>query len=92
MSDSFTVKSSLKEGDNLSPLLFNFAIRWVQANKEGFILNGTHQLLAYADNVNILSGSINTVRKNTKALLLASKKICLGVNAETTKYMVMSQD
>jgi hypothetical protein len=85
----------LKEGDNLSPLLFNFAleyaIRWVQANQEGFKLNRTHQLLAYADDVNILSGSINTKEKH-KTLLLANKKIYLGVNAETTKYMVMSQD
>jgi hypothetical protein len=55
-------------------------------------LNGTHQLLVYADDVSILSGSIHTIRKNTKALLIASKEIGLEVNAEKTKYMVMSQD
>jgi hypothetical protein len=52
-------------------LLFNFAleyaIRKVQANKEGFKLNGTHQLLVYTSNVNILDGSIHTVKKNKAA-------------------------
>ena len=53
-------------------------------------LNGTHQLLVYADEVNISGGSIHIVRENTEALLIASKKISLEVNAEKTKYMVMS--
>jgi hypothetical protein len=55
-------------------------------------LNGTHQLLVYADDVIILGRSIHTIRKNIEALLIASKEIGLEVNAEKTKYMIMSRD
>jgi hypothetical protein len=52
----------------------------------------THQLLVYADDINILGGSIYTIKKNIKALVVASKESGLQVNAEETKYMVMSCD
>ena len=55
-------------------------------------LNGTHQLLVYADNVNILGGSLHTVKENAETLILASKEIGLEVNADKPKYMVMSWD
>jgi hypothetical protein len=70
-------------------LLFNFAveyaIRKVQANRVGLKLNYTHQLLVYADDVNILGGSIHTIKKKTQALIVASKETGLEVNAEKTK-------
>ena len=52
-------------------------------------LNGTHQLLAYADDVNILGGSAHTVKENADALVVAAKEIGLEVNADKTKYMVI---
>ena len=55
-------------------------------------LNGTHQLLAYADDVNILGGSIRAVEENAEALVVAAKETGLEVNADKTKYMVMSRD
>jgi len=63
VSDRFPIRNGLKQGDARSPMLFNFAleyaIRRVQVNQDGFKLNGTHQLLAYANDVNILGGSIH---------------------------------
>jgi hypothetical protein len=56
----------------------------------GLLLNCTHQLLVYADDVNILGGSTHTITKNTGTLVIASKDIGLEVNSEETKYMVMS--
>jgi hypothetical protein len=53
---------------------------------------GTHHLLAYADGVNILGGSIHTVKENAKAFLVATKKTALEVYADKTKYMVVSRD
>ena len=62
-----------------------YAIRRIKANLEGLILNDTHQLLVYAGDVNILGGSMHTIKKNTEALVVASKEIGLQVNAEETK-------
>ena len=98
LSEMFPIINRLKQGDALSPLLFNFAlvyaIKRVQINQDGLKLNGTHQILAYADDVNILGGSAHTVKENAEALLVATKEIGLEVlvNADKTKYMVMSRD
>jgi len=55
-------------------------------------LNGTHHLLAYADDVNILGASVHTVKENAEALVVATKEIGLEVNADKPKYIIISRD
>jgi hypothetical protein len=75
LSNKFPIQNGLKQGDALSPLLFNsaleYAIRKVPENQVGFELNGTHQLLPYADDINLLGDSVNTIKENSKILLEA---------------------
>jgi len=96
VSDRFPIRNGLKQGDALSPTLFNFAleyaIRSVQVYRDGLKLNGTHQLLAYADDVNILAGSIYTLKENTETLVAATRENGLEVSADKIKYMVMFRD
>jgi sorting nexin-29 len=64
----------------------------VKVNQDGLKFNDTHQLLAYAVDVNILGGSVHAVKENAEALVVATKEIGLEVNVDKTKYMVMSRD
>jgi hypothetical protein len=70
LSDKFHIQNGLKQGDALSSLLF-------QENQVSLELNGTHQLLAYADNIDLLGGSINTIKENIETLLEACLLACL---------------
>jgi len=77
-------------------LLFNFASEYaisrVQVNQDGFKLNGTHQLLVYAYDVNVPRGRVHTTEQNTDALVVASKETGIEVNADKSKYVVISRD
>jgi hypothetical protein len=96
LSDSFPIQNELKQEDGLSQLLFDFAlehaIRKVQENREEIKLNGTHQLLAHADDVNLLCDNINTVKKNTDTLIDASKEVGLEINVKKTKLLSRHQN
>ena len=96
LSDMFPIRNCLRQGDALSPFLSNraleYTIRRVQVNQVVLKLHGTHQLLVYADDVNILGGSVRTIKENAQALVVVNKEIGLEVNADRTKYMVMSRD
>jgi ribosomal protein S2 len=57
----------------------------------GLKLNGTHQVLVYADDVNLLGDNIDTIKRNIQTLIDASKKVGLEVNTEKTKYMFLTR-
>jgi hypothetical protein len=79
LSDNFPIQNGLKQGDALSPLLFNFAseyaTRKVQENQVELKLNRTHQVLVYADDVKLLGDSIDTTKKNTETLTLVRRLV-----------------
>jgi hypothetical protein len=68
LSDTFPIQNSLKQGDDLSPLRFNFALEFtvkkVQENQVRLKLNGAPEQLSYADDVNLLGDNIETIKKN----------------------------
>jgi hypothetical protein len=88
LSDDFPIQNGLKQGDALLPLLFNFpleyAIRKVQEIQVALKLNGIHQLLVYADDVNLLGDNIDAIKKNMETLIDTSKEVGLEVNTEKT--------
>jgi hypothetical protein len=54
-------------------------------------LNEIHQLLAYADDVNLLGDNIDTIKRNTEIVIDVSKEVGLEINVEKTKYMLLSR-
>jgi hypothetical protein len=89
----FAIQNGLKQGDALSPLLFNFALEYaitkVQVNQVGLKLNGAHQLLSYADDVNVLGNNIDIVKKNTGKLIYASKVVGLEIYVDKDKNILL---
>jgi hypothetical protein len=83
----FPIQNGLKQGDASSPVLLNFALEYatrkVQGNHVGLKLNGGHQLLVYADDVNLL-GNNRYHKESTEALIGASNELSTGANVYRT--------
>jgi hypothetical protein len=75
-------------------MLFRFAleytIRKVQENQVGLKLNGTHQLLVYVDDLNLLEDKLDTKKKTTEYLTVASREFGLEMNADRARYELVS--
>jgi hypothetical protein len=93
---NFPIQECLKQEYALSPLLFNFAleyaVRKVQKNQVGLKLKETYQLMADADDLNLLGDSIHTVKKNTETSTDTTKEVGQEINVEKTMYMSLSHN
>jgi hypothetical protein len=96
LSNTFLIRNGLKQGDVLSPLLFNvaleYAIRKVRENRVGLKLSGSHRMLVYAGDLDLLGDNINTITKSTKDLIDALQKTNLegSREREREKYVDLS--
>jgi hypothetical protein len=82
----FPIQNGLKEGDALPLLCFSFALEYV-IGKVGLKVSRTHQILVYVHDINLWGYDIDTLKKNTEAVIDASKEAGLEVN---TKYILIS--
>jgi hypothetical protein len=94
-SDNFSIQNDIKQGDALSPLLLKFTLEYasrkVKEKQVGLKLNGIHQLLVYADDVNLLGNNKYTIKKTTETSIDASTEFGLEVNTEKTEYILLSR-
>jgi hypothetical protein len=91
-SHNFPIQNGLKQGDALSPMLFNFTLEYVvrkiQEKQVGLKLIGAHHSLVYVDDVNLLADNIDTMRRAQNCDV--SMEAHLEVNSEKTVYMLLS--
>jgi hypothetical protein len=95
LSDNFPIQNGLKQGDALSPLLFNFAVKYairkVQENQMGLKLKRALQLLVYAQYVTLFGCNVDTMKKSKYVLIDANQEFDLEVNIGITQFVWQSR-
>ena len=95
VSEPFMIRDGLKQGNGLSTVLFNltleYAVRKMQVSQMGATLNGTTQILGYADDLDILGDCRETVARNAEILIKAVEYTGLEVSESKTKYMIVDK-
>ena len=91
VSESFRVERGLKQGDPVSPILFNLVLEGIIRRgglfRTGVIYRQKHQLLAYADDIVIVTRTRNELRQVFQRLVTEAKRIGLRINETKTKFM-----
>jgi hypothetical protein len=90
LSDTFSCPEWFKEMRCFITIALEYAIKNVHETQVGLKLNGTHQLLAYDNDMNLLGYNIETTKKNIETLTDASKEVGLEVHEGKTKYTLVS--
>ncbi|CAG9134902.1 unnamed protein product [Plutella xylostella] len=95
LTEEFAVVTGLKQGDALSPMLFNLALehvlRGVLELDFGLQLNGKHKVVGYADDLAVLGKTAEEVRKAAKLLDTEAGKIGLRINRGKSEYLHMKR-
>ena len=92
LSESFHIRIGLRQGDALACILFNIAlekiIRDANINQRGNIFYKSVQILAYADDIDIISRTLKSLQEATVALDRAARRTGFEINQAKTKYMI----
>lgn len=95
LSRTFDVSSGLRQGDGLSPLLFNIALEKVIRNSStnwtGTLIHKSQQIFAYADDIDVVGRSVTAVKRGLQDIEEAARPAGLHINEGKTKYMVMTR-
>jgi len=90
------VTTGLRQGDALSPVLFNLVmekiVREMNVSEGTAVGQITIGLLAYADEIALLGDDIETIKRLGKKLIKAAEKVGLTVNDDKTEYLIVSRN